>query len=801
MHYKNNTFCALWALCLLLLSGLSHGSVTTTVSRADFSQQITVIDYLTDPRNTLSYQDIVQPDYQAAFSRWGSPQLNLEASKTTWLRLMVRNITDKNITLTLRTHINTTPSKDVEFYFQQESGTFPPDGRLKAQPDNLFSSLKQTPFDIPSGQTATVYIKVFSHHPPRLSLYLESAEHNVSSNQTMWMTIGLSLGANIILVLLALTLLAKHRLGEYSILTGLGMTILLYQLTVFGLPSRLWDMIPIPRYAFSHSMLLFCYATACQMARMILLSAKEIKPGNACDRMLLFMLFFDLAAGLFTLIFPDQFSDGFHQIFFNGSVIILTLSGIISLYSGSSYASFWLSLIIPYTVIQLTNSLTVLNVLPFNPHVIEGIQLFASLIIIMLALVMRTRVKRPHREVQDPSSIQNPGSELLINWSHLGHELRTPMNGILGMTELMSSTQLSNRQQNYLHTIQLSGQELLTLINQVVDVSKIHNGELALPSETFDPDDLIHNCIERYSYKSDQLGLELAYWPNPDIPSALVGDRSRIGRILNTIMSHALNHTEQGEIVASVARAHPEGNKEDDKLCLRFTLRATDNGAGYSSATLDLQTTDSSTGDEETPSQSGLSFARQIVEYLGGTIGCSRTDDGSVYWVNLVLLKAPDAAREHLSTHYSSADLSMKRALIVDDNDTCRNILVQQSQRLGLNVEQARDATEALAILRTEFSLGRPFNIVLLDHQMIGINGMQLAKRISEDSTFNDLRIVMLTGLSHLPDDVLLSHIRINKVLTKPVSGKKLKLILEEELAGDTAEKGKDKNHMEPTPY
>ena len=127
------------------------------------------------------------------------------------------------------------------------------------------------------------------------------------------------------------------------------------------------------------------------------------------------------------------------------------------------------------------------------------------------------------------------------------------------------------------------------------------------------------------------------------------------------------------------------------------------------------------------------------------------------------------------------------RALVVDDNDTCRRVLVQQLQRLGIDVSQAKDATEAMAVLRMEASMNRPFTFTLLDHQMIGISGLQLAERIATEPLLNDLIIIMLTGLEQLPEDSLESLPHIKRVLTKPVSGKELEDVLLRELAKEQA--------------
>ncbi|WP_281646098.1 response regulator [Parendozoicomonas sp. Alg238-R29] len=779
VHYKNKKT---YFFLIFFLISWSHAALgIVTISRTDFSQQITDPDYFLDKKGNLTIHDLERSEYSSSFSRWNDPQLVLPAQTHVWLRLVIRNITNSNSTLVLRTSFNDSPSPEI--YFSPLSYETLNADTLQLQ-GKVFPKLKQIPVITGAGETTTVYIKVYSEHKPKLNLSLESPDNAVISNQLFFLQTGALLGINLLLLLFCAVKTIQERNSVqksfFKSLSFLAGTLFIIQLAWTGIPIKLWSSLPLERYAFLHASLLIGYVCALQLARQILQTREGAK---LADRILTLLMAVNIIASILTTIFLGLFTDPYLQILASLNAITLTAIGVARLYEGHQQASQWLTILIPFTIIQITLSLASTLVLPFNTLDIESFLLFASLMVIFGLIVIHPKEAPKQTPKESPPE---ETSHSITDWSHLGHELRTPMNGILGMAELMASTPLSNRQQDYLHTIQLSGQELLTLINQIVDVSKIDRGELAIATETFDLDDLLHNCIERYSYKAEQLGLDLACWIDSDVPNLLKGDTARISRILNTFMTHAINHTEQGELLLTAALSSSSTSSQlfpESSVTIRFMVQSSDNGAGYSTAAQSLK---SKLREKINNSESsnGITLANQVINYLKGNSGASRSEQGTHYWVKLPLHESKD----HIEQPVAATDLISYRALVVDDNDTCRNILVQQIQKLGLQVEQARDATEAMALLRTESTLNRPFDIALLDHQMPGISGIQLARRISDSADFKSLRIVMLTGLSQLPDSTLAAHTRINKVLTKPVSGKRLKKVLDEQLATKKAE-------------
>ena len=629
MHYKNNKILPLFILFLLLTCVGKQAFAVVTISRADINQHLTSPDILLDKKGRLSISEIEHAPHASSFAQWNTDQLILPAQTTVWMRLSFRNITDKTAHLSLRSSLNEVDS--YAFYLSSEMGGYQEPTEIVPQ-ETALARLKQLPLSIQAGQTKTVYIKVYSAHNPLINFHLESQRTAQLTIQNMFIKAGAFIGINLLLILYCIVRARqKQRFFKHlGVLSGL---LLFMQMTWLGFPAELWNVIPVPRYFIHRIVLLLGYVCALQLSRRML----ETSQGTlAIDRIISIMMAVNLVTAITITLLPTLLSDLQLQAVASVNTALLTTAGVVRLYDGHRMASQWLMIFIPFTIIQVTLSLSSTSILPFNLLTIESLLLFAALGV-TFGLTLLSSSSPTAKDEPDTAEEAHIPSAPSVDWSHFGHDLRTPMNGILGMTELMAATKLSNRQQDYLHTIQLSGQELLTLINQLVDVSKINNGEIAIASEAFELDDLLHNCIERYSYKSDQLGLDLACWIDEGVPAFLKGDTARINRILNSLMSHALNHTEQGELLLT-ATLSPNSTTNPDPtqspFFIRFMVQSSDRGAGFTSASRSLRT-DSHDNNHET--SSGITLARDVIRHLKGNAGASRSEQGTHYWFNIPL--------------------------------------------------------------------------------------------------------------------------------------------------------------------
>lgn len=360
----------------------------------------------------------------------------------------------------------------------------------------------------------------------------------------------------------------------------------------------------------------------------------------------------------------------------------------------------------------------------------------------------------------------------------ISHEIRTPMNGVLGMTELLLGTPLSVKQRDYVQTIHSAGNELLTLINEILDISKLESGQIELDDVQFDLNALIEDCLSIFRAKAEQQNVELISFIQPQVPRVISGDPTRLRQTLLSLLENALKKTDEGEILIVVAL-----DERSAKPRLRIAVQ--DSGEP-----MDAEERDALMHAElhskhflsatRLGGNLGLVIARQLIRLMHGEFGVkSGANQGSTLWLTLPL----DPDRLEHPTSDLDGPLQGARVLVVDDNDTCRKVLVQQCSAWGLNVSAVASGKEALALLRTKAHLRDYFDVVLLDQNMPGMTGMQLAAKIKEDPSLNhDILLIMLTGISNAPSKIIARNSGIKRILAKPVAGYTLKTTLADEL-------------------
>ncbi|MDD0977397.1 hybrid sensor histidine kinase/response regulator [Pseudomonas fontis] len=380
------------------------------------------------------------------------------------------------------------------------------------------------------------------------------------------------------------------------------------------------------------------------------------------------------------------------------------------------------------------------------------------------------------RELAASDAEVNAKAEFLAK---ISHEIRTPMNGVLGMTELLLGTPLSVKQRDYVQTIHSAGNELLTLINEILDISKLESGQIELDDVQFDLNALIEDCLSIFRAKAEQQNVELISFTQPQVPRVISGDPTRLRQALLSLLENALKKTDQGEILLVVAL-------DQRGTAPRLRLAVQDSGEPMPAAERDalLQAELHSKhflSSNKLGGHLGLVIAKQLIALMQGEFGIKTShSQGNTLWMTLPL----DPYRLEQPPADLDGPLRGARVLVVDDNDTCRKVLVQQCSAWGMNVSAVPSGKEALALLRTKAHLRDYFDAVLLDQNMPGMTGMQLAAKIKEDPSLNhDILLVMLTGISNAPSKVIARNAGVKRILAKPVAGYTLKTTLAEELA------------------
>jgi signal transduction histidine kinase/CheY-like chemotaxis protein/HPt (histidine-containing phosphotransfer) domain-containing protein len=346
----------------------------------------------------------------------------------------------------------------------------------------------------------------------------------------------------------------------------------------------------------------------------------------------------------------------------------------------------------------------------------------------------------------------------------LSHEIRTPVNGILGMAHLLARTELSKEQRDYLDLLRGSADALVTLVNDALDFAKLEAGKISLETVDFDLLGLFENTVTMFAGRAQRKGLELVSQVTPDVPLALRGDPGRLRQILNNLLSNAVKFTERGEIVAQVERL--EADDARARLC--FTVR--DTGPGISPEFLPYlyqsYAQEAAAARRADGTGLGLAIAKQLAEMMGGVIEvASEVGQGTVFRVTLPFACRTTAANPVLPPE----DLQGLRALIVDDNAVTGKILRQQTLAWGMSPVVVSSAEEAWQVLHGAAQDGPPFAVAVIDWEMPGLDGIELARRIHAEAEWAALPTILLTAFGWRGQAQAARDAGLAAYLTKPV--------------------------------
>ncbi|MEQ1792844.1 MAG: response regulator [Nitrospira sp.] len=375
---------------------------------------------------------------------------------------------------------------------------------------------------------------------------------------------------------------------------------------------------------------------------------------------------------------------------------------------------------------------------------------------------LRAKNQRLDRALQEAQAATQTKAAFLAT---ISHELRTPMNGVIGMTSLLMDTPLAPEQRSYADTIRQCGEALLQLINDVLECSKIEAGKLELESIDFNLRATVDDVLKQFAERAESKGLELTGLIHAAVPTGLRGDPGRLRQILTNLVGNAIKFTDRGDVTLQV---YLEEDTQGGAL-LRFDV--SDSGIGITQETVDklfqpFVQADSTMTRRYGGTGLGLSISKQLVELMGGQIGVkSVPDHGSTFWCTARFMKQASSVPAILPM----ADLQGHRVLIVDDNESNRLILHHLVSGWGMHDVQADNAASALATIEEAARRGTPFDCAILDVVMPGMDGLELAAALQRLPAAATLRIIVMTSLLQRGHAERARKVGAKGYLTKPV--------------------------------
>ncbi len=448
----------------------------------------------------------------------------------------------------------------------------------------------------------------------------------------------------------------------------------------------------------------------------------------------------------------------------NTHLLVLTLIG-----NASFCLSFWLVkphrlsisawLLIPLAISQFIFALNNTGALGISSRNTTWL-LIQTLALTLGFLSLPARINRKIlRKTKFSLDERNPGQLDEDAMKSLGHEMRTPLNGVMGMSELLLSTPLTPKQEDYVQTLRYAGYELGNLVNLLASSIKVKDKGVSSDIRLVDIHSTVDELIKHFQYRAEQQNIEIICFVDENLPSECHIDGYRVSLILEAFLFYGLNQAEMGEVALSIQK------DASGKLLFEFSFK------NPNSSRLEQKHLSGkhSLAEIKTETAMGLNLylATHLIRELGGEVGKQENTISFTLPCSCRNERAPLNNNKVTSQH----QYKNMRVLIADDSATCRKVLRQQCQLSGIPVIEAEDGLEALAMIRNEAYLGRAFDVIILDHHMPGLKGLQVAERINGDPSIDPMpAIIMLTGISNPPDKYQSSKLGISSILTKPVT-------------------------------
>lgn len=769
------------AAAVLLLFAIGSSAAPVLKSKSEYlSEPIDeYIDVFFDRSGKMRFEDLFEPEYQREFA-----PLTLDRAEfgftdaAVWLRMSLRNETPVSDRFSLQFRPISVSSLDV-----YEAPAVP--GQV---PQKLYSLGDRRPHSLYTvtpglvislgyfqpGELKTIYIRIESDYPLNLNAVVYSAAsqgvHMAAGNSYNTFLLG-GLWASALLMA-ACVIYSREIIFFYAF--GHALLLIGYLRSAWGYPAFL-----VLGEAYYHGQDVYVFGMFVSLF-LLLLTWRIIFACRAQNKMRRFLEFAMLVniCGTISLFFLDPKSSFY--VFYSTSTFSAAVCLLVALQAYTEeYRDYLLLFVIGHAITLLIIIVRTLTALVDLSTMVLGDQLMGSVtaFILLMQVVAVALFYNFHREVRLATEYRVAfNADLVSNQtsllSKLTHEIRTPMAGVLGMTELLRSTQLTETQADFADNIDRSSQELLHIIDDVTAFAHIQNNSLPVQKQPFGLLEMLDELMLAFAPEAERKNIELVMYVEPGQANYIIGDLVRVRHIVGNLLSHCIACLRDGEVLV---RASVEA--------CNLKLVVQDNGPGMSGEELADFFIEGEELSNLVPRNGGigLPLSKKIAEALGGVLTVSSVlKEGTRFEFTLPV----EVSDNPPSVPMNAERLKALRVLVVDDSGTYCSVIEQQVRHWGTHIDSCMSGSEALALLRAKENIDQPYHVLLVDYAMPGMSGLQLAERIQTDEHIREqnLIIIMLTGVNTAPDLATVYRSGIRRILHKPLGSKALQQVLLEEL-------------------
>lgn len=765
-QYRGRKHLIVTLLFLFFLPLKLWASSPVLLPNASFDYPITpYISVYEDPGRSLDINAMLSREQQLRFTPSHARRLKFGISDSNyWLRFSLSNpyAHEREVVFTL----SGSDIDDFGFYDISNAQNY----RLIG-PDDPARSLRggflqafPVVLTVPAQSTRSYMVRIHSYGLLNTNVSLLSLDHFLNNEQEFFMLQGMSIGWILATLAWFIFVVRSQRILLAAAGAAYCLTMIIYQPAWMGQFSLLLNISPLVADRFAE--LALAASATCQTLAVLALGWH----GNRAAlyrRVLLLTALIHLPVALLTLWLAPE-----------ATLLVVTCMIVINEFlvaliltrgrSQHQQAQRWLlagHLLVGFGVllaILTSHNLLSLDLLTSWAPVILPFIVITSLVLAIMSIKLQ----------QNPSQHQ-AGAELRMTpalLSQISHELRTPINGVIGMTELLGETPLSANQRDFSDTIALAGRDLLHVANEISDLARIQNSQLELEQRPFNITQLLNQALGHFQQEASRKQVELVLDMTDDLPEYFVGDRNRLQTLLHNILMRALAYTEYGELTLQ-ASFYQTSSAHGLRLQIQLSstiVKQDELKSAFAVLQHHLPLTEN-----HNAKTWNLLVTRHLLQKMSATLEVeSMTSQGASLTLYLPL-EAESGPAPELQQDDSLIGL---RILIVDDNASLRNVIEKQVRRWGMRPESTYSGKEALAMLRSQISIGQPYDFIIIDHDMPIMDGLQLAERIRADKDISHKPArLMLTGLSisNVRNDAL--AVGIQQLLAKPASGERLR--------------------------